>query len=397
MPTTPRKARILLKSGKAEVVTRTPFTIRLTVATGETKQEITLGVDAGSKVAGLSATTEKEEIYASEIHLRNDIVELLSTRREFRRARRNRKTRYRAPRFNNRVRSKKKGWLAPSIESKIHTHLKAVDNVCKLLPISRIVVEIASFDLQKIKNPEISGVEYQKGEQLGFWNVREYVLWRDGYKCQGKIDCKNKILSVHHIESRKTGGNATNNLITFCENCHIDYHNGKLKLKLKRGQPLRDAAFMGIMRWEFYNRLKSMYPNVSMTYGYITKYTRINNGLEKTHCVDARCISGNPLAQPSDYWYLQMAVRRRNRQLHKATIGKNGYRKANQTPKYVFGYQLFDKVLYNNQELFVWSRRLRGFFLLRSLDGSLKYDGVSYNKLKLVQRRNSILISKKGR
>ena len=100
-------------------------------------------------------------------------------------------------------------------------------NVCKILPINQIIVETASFDIQKIKNPEIQGIEYQQGEQMDFWNVREYVFFRDGHTCQCcKGRSRDKILNVHHIESRKTGGNAPNNLSTLCETCHKGYHNG---------------------------------------------------------------------------------------------------------------------------------------------------------------------------
>ena len=118
-------------------------------------------MDAGSKHVGLSATTEKEELYAAEIELRTDIVGLLATRRQNRRTRRNR-LRYRPARFDNRVHSKNKGWLAPSIEQKIQSHLKAVEDVHKLLPISKIIVETASFDIQKIKAPDIAGKTTRK-------------------------------------------------------------------------------------------------------------------------------------------------------------------------------------------------------------------------------------------
>jgi N6-L-threonylcarbamoyladenine synthase len=395
MPTTPRKARLLLKQGKAKVVSREPFTIQLTTATGETTQPITLGVDAGSKIVGLSATSEKEELYASEIHLRTDIVKNLSTRREFRTARRNRKTRYRKARFNNRINRKRKGWLAPSIEHKINTHLKVVHELHKILPITKIIAEAASFDIQKIKNPEIQGKEYQEGEQLNFWNTREYVLFRDGHKCQGKKGCKNHILNVHHIESRKTGGDAPNNLITLCEECHNAYHDGELKLNLKRGQSFRDAAFMGITRWEFYSRLKKLYPCVDLTYGYITKNSRIRNNLVKTHCVDARCITGNPMVTPLGCYYQQKVVRTRNRQIHKATVNKGGYRKLNQSPKYVFGYQLFDKVkMPDGRVCFIFGRRIRGSFDVRTLDGVKLSAGVSHKKLTLLEKRKSILTSR---
>ena len=291
------KVRRLLKTGKAKVIKRCPFTIQLLYETTGYTQPVNLGVDAGSKHIGLSATTKTKVLYESDVELRNDIVDLLSTRRELRTSRRNRKTRYRKPRFNNRGR--KDSWLAPSVQQKVKTHLNAVRKTNELLPVSKTIVEVASFDIQKIKNPDIQGTEYQEGEQLNFWNIREYVLFRDGHTCQCcKGKSKDKILNVHHIESRKTGGDAPNNLITLCATCHDRYHKGIVKLpeNIKRGAKFSDAAFMGIMRWAFFNELKNEYQDVHLTYGYMTKNTRIQNGLPKTHTIDARCISGNPLA-----------------------------------------------------------------------------------------------------
>ena len=394
------KVKHLLRTGKAKVVRRCPFTIQLTYCSTKYTQNITLGVDAGSKTIGLSATTEQKELFASEVTLRNDIVKLLSTRREFRRSRRSRKKRYRKCRFDNRVRGKHKGWLAPSIENKIGTHLKSVQDVHKILPISKIVVETAAFDVQMLRTKELGlplpeGTDYQQGEQLYFWNVREYVLFRDGHVCQNcRGKSKDNVLEVHHIESRKTGGDAPNNLITLCKTCHSDYHSGKIELKCKRGNSYRDAAFMLIIRLAFNERLKQIYPNVNMTFGYITKNTRIENHLDKTHCVDARCISGHPAAAPAKELFIQKAVRTRNRQIHKAKINKGGVRKNNQTPKYVFGFQLYDKVLYNGKECFIFGRRSSGSFDIRTLDGVKLSAGVSYKKLKLLERRKTILIQR---
>lgn len=89
------KVRHLLKDGKAKVIKRCPFTIQLLYETTEFTQPVTLGIDAGSKHIGISATTENKELYAAEVGLRTDITKLLSARRELRRSRRNRKTRYR--------------------------------------------------------------------------------------------------------------------------------------------------------------------------------------------------------------------------------------------------------------------------------------------------------------
>ena len=394
------KVKHLLKEGKAKVVKHCPFTIQLTYEVGNHCQPITLGIDAGSKMIGLSATTATKEVYAGEVELRNDIVELLSTRRELRRSRRNRKTRYRACRRDNRKATKKKGWLAPSIRHKIDTHSKVVADLHKILPITKIVAEVAAFDIQKIKNPDISGIEYQWGEQLGHWDVREYVLFRDGHVCQCcKGKSKDKILEVHHIESRKTGGDAPNNLITLCKTCHTNYHAGIIELPkhIKRGMKFNDATFMGIMRWSFYNKLKETYPDVSLTFGYITKNTRIKNKLAKSHHVDALCITGNPNVKMLDCYYYQRKVRNHNRQIHKCKINKGGTRKSNQAPKEVFGYQLFDKVQFKDKEYYITSRRTRGYFKLQTLDKESKPIETSYKNLRLLEKRKTILTERRSR
>jgi hypothetical protein len=242
-------------------------------------------------------------------------------------------------------------------------------------------------------------VEYQQGEQMDFWNVREYVLFRDSHTCQCcKGKSKDRRLNVHHIESRKTGGDAPNNLITLCETCHMAYHQGKIELpkRIKRGMAFRDAAFMGIMRWAFYNQLKAKYGDiVFMTFGYITKNTRIENNLLKTHCIDARCISGHPNATPLYYYYHQKKVRNHNRSLHKSTILKGGIRPLKQAPKHVYNYQLFDKVLYNGIECYIFSRRLSGSFDLRLLDGIKISACANYKKLKLLEKRKTVLTERR--
>lgn len=387
------KVRVLLKNGKAKVIKRCPFTIQLLYESTNHTQNTTLGVDAGSKHIGLSATTDKKALFEADVELRNDIVELLSTRREQRRARRNRKTRYRKARFNNRKR--REGWLAPSVQQKVDTHITMIRKVHEILPISKIIVEVAAFDIQKIKNPDIKSVEYQQGEQLGFWNVREYVLFRDGHLCQCcKGKSKDKILNVHHIESRKTGGDAPNNLITLCDTCHTGHHAGTVQLPktIHRGMSFRDATFMGIMRWAFYNKLKEMYPDVSLTYGYITKNTRINNKLPKEHVIDARCISGNPLAKNNGTVYYFKKVRCHNRQIHKCTINKGGIRKRNQAEHQIKGYCLFDTVQYKGESYIVFGRRTSGFFDIRTLDGTKVNNGsVSYKKLKFVNSNSGYI------
>lgn len=394
MPCKEAKARHLLKQNKAKVVKMIPFTIQLLFECDNITQEINLGVDAGSRHIGLSATTDKKVLFEADVELRNDIVDLLSSRREARRTRRNRKTRYRKARFNNR--RKGDGWLAPSVRQKIETHINIINDVHKILPIANIVVEVASFDIQKIKNPDISGEGYQQGEQLGFWNVREYVLSRDGHQCQCcKGKSKDKILNVHHIESRKIGGDTPNNLITLCEYCHKQYHLGNIKLpsKIKRGMTFKDATFMGIMRWAFYNKLKGLYSDVKITYGYITKNTRIRNGLPKEHYIDARCISKNPLSVSDGNVFYMKKVRRHNRKIYKDKILKGNLKKRNQCPYTMFGFHRFDVVKWDRHICYVNSLRASGSFMLKDLCDEDFKKHITYKKINKIQSRNGYVIT----
>lgn len=407
MPCSPRKARVLLKLNKACVVKRTPFTIKLLYGSTGYKQPITLGVDAGSKHVGLSASTETHELYREEMSPRNDVVKLLSKRRELRRSRRNRKTRYRAPRFDNRVHSKHKGWLAPSVEVKIQEHITAIKRICRILPITLIRVETAEFDTQRLKammegKPLPVGTDYQLGEMYDEYNVRQYVLKRDGYKCcccGAHTTSKKQVkLHVHHLESRLTGSNAPNNLITLCADCHKALHAGKIpldKLKKKRGKPLRDAAFMGIMRKTLMTRLRTELPvPVKGTYGYITKMLREKNNIKKSHTNDALCIAKHPKAEPCETCYRSKPVRHHNRKLHKETIGKKGIRKANKAPYLLLGFRLWDKVRYNGDECFVSGRRSAGTLMLKRLDGTVITNGVNYKKVTLLEMASNYPIER---
>lgn len=395
MPCSPCKAKHLLKQRKAVVCKRVPFTIKLKSGVTEYKQDITLGVDCGYKTIGLSASTDNKVLYEAEVEVRGDIPTLLEARLSMRRGRRHRNTRYREARFNNRVHSKHKGWLAPSVEARVNQHMQMVDKVASILPISAIHVEVAAFDIQKIKNPDIEGTGYQQGDQLGFWNVREYVLWRDGHQCQhchGKS--KDNVLEVHHLVQRKDGGSdRPDNLITLCSKCHSDYHKGKFTLEKPKGG-FKGAAFMGIMRWTFYNRLKEKYTSTSLTYGYITKNTRITNGLPKAHYIDARCIAEHPKAVSDGSVYHLSKQRSHNRQLHKCKILKGGIRKRNQAARKVFGYALNDMVRYNDMDCLIHGRRSSGYFDIRKPNGEKVNASVNCEELRLVEHAKQYLIYK---
>jgi hypothetical protein len=388
------KVRHLLNEGLARVISRTPFKIQLLFDTTEFLQPVILGVDAGSKFIGISAATKTRELYSSEVTLRTDLVDNLSTRKEFRKCKRA-QLGYREPRFYNR--KKIKGKLAPSVRHRLDSHLKIIAAVCKFLPVTKIIVETASFDIQKILNPSIQGVQYQQGPQMDFWNVREYVLFRDGHSCQ---HCHGKsgdfILVIHHLESRLIGGDAPNNLLTLCRTCHLAHHAGTIHVVAQRGQSFRDAAFMGIMRPTLLRELRQKYPDVKETYGCITKNVRIANNLPKDHRTDALCITGNPNVQRADVWYKQAFVRKNNRSLQKANLLKGGRRKNNKAEYEVKGFRLFDTVLYEGRQYIVYGRRRSGFFDIRTLDGEKVNKGsVSCKKLKLVKRASSLLTEKR--
>lgn len=335
------------------------------------------------------------------------MVKLLSARRECRRGRRHRKTRYRAPRFNNRVHSKHKGWLAPSVEVKIQEHITAIHRICRRLPITKIVVETAEFDTQRLKamlegKPLPVGIDYKRGEMYDEYNVRQYVLKRDNYTCQhcgarGSAE-KGIKLHVHHLETRQTGGNAPNNLITLCKDCHTALHDGKITLKLdkkKRGKPLRDSAFMGIMRKTLLSRIrKEVAIPVVETQGYITKLLREENHIQKSHTNDARCIAGCPKALPCDTTYHAKAIRHHNRKIHKTNILKGDVRKLNQAPYKVFGFRIWDKVKYKGQECFITGRRSSGYFALKKLGGTTISNSANYKKIHFLEPANHYIIER---
>ena len=380
MPCKPRKARVLLKEKKAKVVNRTPFTIQLLYGSSGYKQPVNLGVDAGSHYIGLSATTHKNELFKATVELRQDISGLLESRKSLRRNRRI-KLRYRPARFNNRG---KKGKLAPSIQHKIDCHLTIIKRICNIIPIENIIVETAEFDIHKLKNPEVYGVEYQHGDGEGFYNVKSAVLSRDNYTCQicGKTHTR---LEVHHIILRSEGGsNRMDNLAVLCKDCHAKVHTGELDFT-KKVKSFKHSAHMNIMRKRLVQSLKNEFSNVFETFGYLTKYVREKLDLVKSHCNDAFIISHNLDAEQSDVEYLYKKVRRHNRQIHKSKPSKGGKRKRNQSPYIVNGFRRYDKVIYNNKECFITGKRSSGYFQLKTFDGTVISKGISSKRLKLLE------------
>jgi len=387
------KVRRLLKQGLAKVVRREPFTIQLLYDTTTYTQPVTVGVDIGSKTVGISAITNKQELLSMEVELRQDIKKLLLKRREHRRFRRYRKRRYRKPRFLNRRRPE--GWLAPSVKWKADAHIRLVNFVAKILPVTKVVVEVAPFDIHKIVNPEVSGKEYQEGPQKDFWDVREYCLWRAGYKSE--LSGKKGVLEVHHIVPRSQGGTDNpSNLIVLTAEEHKAIHEGKIKIprsKLKKVKILKDASHVSTIGWYIVNTLKGRY-DINITYGSITKAKRVEMGLEKTHRNDAFVIAGgNKNVNRAPEWYFGKFFRRQNRSLHKANPIKGGKRPVN-TVKEVRGFRRFDKVRYKNQIGIIYGLRISGYFDMRSLSGEKIHSSVKWSNLKLLEKAKTIILER---
>jgi len=290
MPCTYAKSKRMVEKGAAKVVKRFPFTIQLNFECENRVQKVNLGIDTGFGNIGFSATTEKEELICGTIILDYRTKERLLKRNIYRRNRRN-KLWYRKPRFNNRVSTKKEGWLPPSIDRRYQTHLNLISKLNKILPISNIVIEVAKFDIQKIENPDIQGIQYQQGNLYEYQNIRSYLMSREKGLCQFcKKDFKNHSSHIHHIKPKSQGGtDRTSNLAILHNHCHEKLHREHLEKKLKsNSKSYKQSTFMNIINKRFYKDI----PNLQVTYGNITFVNRNNLGIEKTHYNDAFVISG---------------------------------------------------------------------------------------------------------
>lgn len=352
MPTTQRKARILLKEKKAKIVKYNPFTIQLNYPTGENRQEVNIGIDTGAKNIGIAIVSNDKILYKAEVELRQDISSNIYSKSIYRRSRRNRKTRYRKPRFLNRKKPTK--WLPPSLQSRINKHFQWIDIFSGLVPNAKLHIEVGKFDTAKMINPDIQGVDYQHGQTYGFYDERYFVFARDNYTCQVCGKSKDKILQIHHIIYRSNGGsNKVNNLITVCTDCHTSENHKKGGIlyewqeKRKKVKQYKEPPFMNSLRRRIFDR----YPEADITYGSITTPKRKELGLDKTHYNDAITISGiKTIKQNPNEWLLIRQVRKKKRSLHEATARK-GRKEPNRTSKrnnkntpYCKGFYLNDKV-----------------------------------------------------
>jgi hypothetical protein len=391
MPCKPKKARLLLREKKAKIVKYEPFTIQLLYGSSGYKQPVEVGVDLGAKTTGIAVVSEDKVLAKGEVELRQDVKQNLTRCRTYRRSRRNRKTRYRPARFDHR--KKEKGWLPPSIQSRIDNTFRWIDRFRSLLPESTLHIEVGKFDVQKMIDPEIQGVDYQKGQTYGYYDVRYYVLDRDDYTCQL---CKKsgKILNTHHIVYTSHGGsNRADNLITLCTDCHTDHNHQKGEvlwqwmMEGKKTPSYKEGPFMNSFR----RRVFDKYPEAHITYGSTTTPHRKKLGLEKTHYNDAIVATGIPaIKSNTDDIFRIVQFRKKKRSLHEATARK-GRKEPNRTQrrnakntKALKRFYLNDKVRYNGQIGFITGFTGKTMAYIKDIEGNyITKSGKTYKQVNL--------------
>ena len=390
MPTTPRRARLWLKARRARVVRRDPFTIQLRFETTSYTQPVTVGIDTGSQALGLAALAKGEVLLQAEVHLRTDISEKLAQRRTYRRARRSRKTRYRPARWANRRR--KAAWLPPSVSSKLHATLTAVRFIASFLPVRQVNVELASFDTQKMRESEISGLHYQQGTLFGY-QAREYLLTKWQRAC-AYCGAKEIALQVEHIVPKARGGSdRVDNLTLACEPCNQLKGNktaaefGFPQIQAQARLPLRDAAHVSALKTALLTQLRQQFgeERVQVRYGYQTKYHRIQVlNLPKSHAHDAVAIAceEREVVMPLPVcWYMRCLPRGSYQRFN----GKRGEHTC-WAPRKVRGWKLYERVRAKGLTGYIAGRREKGAFVLKDAISGKTLLEVTPRKLERVAR-----------
>lgn len=330
MPMKIGKAKNMIRAGKACIVKVKPLIVKLEYETTKNVDELTLGIDTGAIWIGYSlinkrlkreylrGTLEQEHVGSDS----NPAKGRMDERRMYRRNRRNRLW-HREARFDNR--KKRDDMLPPTVERKYDTHKRLIEIISAIVPVAHLVIEVAKFDVQKIKNPTIEGAEYQQGDLYGYANVKSFVMAREKCKCQlcGKSILGGKV-NLHHITPRSKGGtDKANNLALLHEECHKRLHKEHLEDILEKNKQYKEPAFMSMINKRFWKD----YPNMSVTYGNITFVNRCNFGIEKSHSNDAFVIAGgdNTYSRSIE---MDLAQKRRNdRRLQWNYVKKNKFHK----------------------------------------------------------------------
>ena len=390
MPTTPRRARLWLKAKRACVVSRDPFTIQLRFETTTYTQPATVGVDTGSHTVGIAAIANREVVFQAEMRLRTDISGKLMQRRQYRRTRRSRKTRYRAARWANRRRPS--GWLPPSLRARTEATVKVVRFLARALSIGQINVEVGSFDTQKMQNPEVSGVSYQQGQLAGYL-LREYLLAKWQRQC-AYCHTSGVPLQVEHLMPKSRGGSdRASNLVLACDACNKRKGNqtaeefGYPEIQAQARVPLTAAAHVSSIKTAVVQALAQQFgaERIVVTYGYETKYQRIQVlNLPKSHANDAIAIACKigEIVKPGSSIYQIRCIGRGNYQVF------NGKRSEHKiwAPKKLHGWKLYELVEAKGQIGYIGGRRVKGAFVVKDVVSGKTLIEVTPRKLRRLSR-----------
>lgn len=427
MPCSEKRARKLLEAGRARVHRLMPFAIRLVDRRIEDceLQPIKIKLDPGSKTTGIAlvresaaadpksgeVTTSAHCLNLTELaHRGRQISETLTARRQMRRRRRA-NLRYRAPRFLNRG-NKKKGWLAPSLQHRVDTTLTWVARLQRLAPVTGIAQELVCFDMQKMENPEISGVEYQQGTLAGY-ELREYLLKKWGREC-AYCGARDTPLQIEHIHPKAKGGsNRVSNLTLACQPCNHQKGAQDVRVLLAKDpkrlerilaqakRPLRDASAVNATRWALFNALKATGLPVTTGSGGLTKFNRSRLGIPKTHALDAICVGATD--EVVGWQKPTMAIQATGRGSYQRTrLDKYGFPRGHLTrQKRIKGFQTGDRVkavVTKGKKIGTYTGRVAvratGSFNIQTAESVIQ--GISHRHCTLIQRADGYSYSQLG-
>ncbi len=417
MPCSEKRARKLLERGRARVHQRMPFSIRLVdrEVRDSVLQPLQIKLDPGSQTTGIALVRESAtvDVETGEItvtvhvlsllkltHRGRQISEALTARRQMRRRRRA-NLRYRKPRFLNRG-NPGKGWIAPSLQHRVDTTLSWVNRLHRLAPITGIVQELVRFDLQKLDNPEISGVAYQQGTLAGY-ETREYLLNKWGREC-AYCGVKKVPFQIDHIHPRAGGGShRVSNLTLACQPCNqkkgaqeINVFLAKdpprfARIQAQAKRPLKDAAAVNSTRWALFEALQATGLPVTTGSGGLTKLNRMRLGIPKTHALDAACVGS--IDALSDWKKPTLAIKATGRGSYQRTrLNALGFPRGYLTrQKRIKGFQTGDLIkaeVTKGKKVGVYIGRVAvrasGSFNIQTAQGIVQ--GISYRYCQILQR-----------
>jgi 5-methylcytosine-specific restriction endonuclease McrA len=391
-PCHPARARQLLENGKAEVMGACPFSIRLKRVVPDAKVEaVDLKIDSGAKHVGFALVAESGRVFLmGQLDLRTDIKERLDWRRACRRSRRNRKTRYRQPRFDNR--RKPDGWLPPSLKSRVDTTVKLAKKLSKIMTVKRIVVETATFDMHRLLNPEVCGVKYQQGP-LFRTDIRRYLFEKFKGKCAYCRKNLGKGWQADHVIPKSRGGSdRVWNRVAACEECNQMKANrtaaefGHPEVEAMAHRDYSPAAIIGSIKTSLVCELSKIDPTIE-TDGVLTSRNRKEMGLDKSHANDAVVLldTKKSLVLPSQEAFF-VARPCGTRRLANGPNGSHTIR----LPREVKGFRQWDVARWNGRVCYIKGRRKTGFFLISDIDGNKIKDSVSARRMMLVHRASTL-------